>query len=218
MSGVIDLSHPIRDGMPAYPGLPPVRIHALLEREASRERYDDQAEFLLAGFDLAGNTGTYLDAPFHRFADGTDLAGLDLERLVDVEGVCVDATDDERPLGLDALEDGDLRDRAVLFRTGWDVWWGSQEYWRDSPFLPRETVERLVAAGARIVGTDAGNVDDTGDPSRPAHTGLLAAGIPILENLTNLAALPHDGFRVTAAPLPFEGGATFPVRAHARLG
>jgi arylformamidase len=217
VSGIVDLSHPIRDGMAAYPGLPPVRIHAVLEREASRERYDHQAEFLLAGFELAGNTGTYLDAPFHRFADGTDLAGLDLERLVDVESVCVDAIDDERALGIDALDDDDLRDRAVLFRTGWDVWWGSEGYWRDSPFLPAETVERLVAAGARLVGIDAGNVDDTGDPSRPAHTGLLAAGIPILENLTNLAALPHDGFVVTAAPVPFEGGATFPVRAYARL-
>jgi arylformamidase len=217
VSGIVDLSHPIRDGMAAYPGLPPVRIHAVLEREASRERYDHQAEFLLAGFELAGNTGTYLDAPFHRFADGTDLAGLDLERLVDVESVCVDAIDDERALGIDALDDDDLRDRAVLFRTGWDVWWGSEGYWRDSPFLPAETVERLVAAGARLVGIDAGNVDDTGDPSRPAHTGLLAAGIPILENLTNLAALPHDGFVVTAGPVPFEGGATFPVRAYARL-
>jgi kynurenine formamidase len=203
--------------MAAYPGLPPVRIHALLEREASRERYEGQAEFLLAGFELAGNTGTYVDAPFHRFADGPDLAGLPLERLVDVEGVCVDPTTDERGLGLDALDDAELRDRAVLFRTGWDVWWGSDEYWNGSPFLPSPTVERLVAVGARLVGIDAGNVDDTGDPARPAHTGLLAAGIPILENLTNLAALARDGFRVTAAPLPFEGGATFPVRAYATV-
>ena len=218
MSRLVDLSHPIRDGMDAYPGLPPVRMHALLEREASRERYEGKAEFLLGGFDLAGNTGTYLDAPFHRFADGADLAGLDLERLVDVEGLCVDATDDERPMRLDGVGDDGLRDRAVLFRTAWDVWWGSEDYWRGSPFLPAETVERLVGAGVRLVGIDAGNVDDTADPSRPAHTGLLAAGIPILENLTNLAALPRDGFTVTAAPLPFEGGATFPVRAYARLG
>jgi kynurenine formamidase len=217
VSRLVDLSHPIRDGMAAYPGLPPVRMSALLEREASRERYEDRAEFLLGGFELAGNTGTYLDAPFHRFADGTDLAGLDLERLVDVQGVCIDPNDDDRPMRLDALEDAELRDRAVLFRTGWDVWWESDEYWRDAPFLPVETVERLVSAGARLVGIDAGNVDDTGDPSRPAHTGLLAAGIPILENLTHLAALPTDGFTVTAAPVPFVGGATFPVRAYARI-
>jgi arylformamidase len=217
VSGLVDLSHPIRDAMPAYPGLPPVRMTALLAREASRERYEGKAEFLLAGFDLAGNTGTYLDAPFHRFADGTDLAGLELERLVDVQGICVGANDDDRPMRLDEVDDARLRDRAVLFRTGWDVWWESEEYWRDSPFLPVETVERLVSAGVRLVGIDAGNVDDTGDPSRPAHTGLLAAGIPILENLTNLAALPSEGFTVTAAPLPFEGGATFPVRAYARI-
>jgi kynurenine formamidase len=217
VSAIIDLSHPIRDAMAAYPGLPSVRMHALLEREASRERYEGRAEFLLGGFELAGNTGTYLDAPFHRFADGLDLAGLALERLVDVEGICIDAADDERPLRLEGIADDDLRDRAVLFRTGWDVWWESEDYWHGSPFLPAETVDRLVAAGARLVGIDAGNVDDTADPGRPAHTGLLAAGVPILENLTNLAALPRDGFTVTSAPLPFEGGATFPVRAYAHV-
>jgi len=217
VSRVVDLSHPIRDGMRAYPGLPPVRITALLEREASRERYEHRAEFLLAGFELAGNTGTYIDAPFHRFADGADLAALELERLVDVEGVCVDPADDARPMRLDDVDDADLRDRAVLFRTGWDVWWGSEEYWQGSPFIPSGTVDRLVRAGVRLVGIDAGNVDDTGEPSRPAHTGLLGAGIPILENLTNLVALPREGFGVTAAPMPFEGGATFPVRAYASI-
>lgn len=217
MSRIVDLSHPIRDGMAAYPGLPPVRIHALLEREASRERYDHQAEFLLAGFEIAGNTGTYLDAPFHRFADGVDLAAIPLDRVAGVPGLCVDAADDERPLSLDDVDDDEVRGRAVLFRTGWDLWWGSEDYWRGSPFLPRATVDRLVAAEPAVVGIDAGNVDDTGDPSRPAHTGLLGAGVPILENLTNLATLPRDGFTLTAAPLAIERGATFPVRAFAEV-
>ena len=217
MTAFVDLSHPLADGAAAYPGLPAARFFPLLERAASRERYEQKAEFLLGGFEIAGNTGTYLDSPFHRFADGTDLAGIALERLVEVDAICVDTTDDERPLRLDDVEDIELRDRAVLFRTGWDVWWESEGYWQGSPFVPRETAERLVAAGARVVGIDAGNVDDTGDPSRPAHTILLEAGVPILENLTALAALPSSGFTLTAAPLPFEGGATFPVRAYAAV-
>jgi kynurenine formamidase len=212
---VVDLSHPLGDGTAAYPGLPPMRIHALLEREASRERYDGQAEFLLAGFEIAGNTGTYLDAPFHRFADGDDLARVPLERCVGREGLVLDAVDD-REIRLPE-EASSLAGRAVLIRTGWDARWGSEGYWRGSPFLPRVAVERLVAAEVALVGVDAGNVDDTDDPSRPAHTLLLGAGIPIVENLRGLERLPSDGFRFTAAPIPIEGGATFPVRALAEI-
>jgi kynurenine formamidase len=216
VSTLLDLSHPLADGTAAYPGLPPLRIHALLEREASRERYGGQAEFLLAGFEIAGNTGTYLDAPFHRFVDGADLAAVELERCVHVPGVRIDAGP-ERPIELGDRDDTTLAGRAVLFRTGWDERWGTDAYWPRSPFLPVASVDRLVTAGVAIVGIDAGNVDDTDDLARPAHTRLLAAGIPILENLRGLAALPSDGFWFTAAPLPIAGGATFPVRAYAEV-
>jgi kynurenine formamidase len=213
---IVDLSHPIGDGTAAYPGLPPMRVRPLLERETSRERYAGRAEFLLAGFEIAGNTGTYLDAPFHRFADGTDLAGIALGRCVRVPGVLVDAGE-ERAIELGVRDDATLAGRAVLFRTGWDERWGSEGYWSGSPFLPGSTVDRLVDARVALVGIDAGNVDDTSDPARPAHTRLLAAGIPILENLRDLGELPADGFTVTAPPLPIVGGATFPVRAFAEV-
>jgi len=215
---LVDLSHPLGDGAEAYPGLPAMRVHALLEREASRERYGGQAEFLLAGFEIAGNTGTYLDAPFHRFADGADLAAVPLASCAALEGICVDVdVASGRAISLGAREDAAFAGRAVLFRSGWEARWGTDPYWEDAPFLPVETVERLVEAGARLVGVDFGNVDDTADLARPAHTGLLAAGIPIVENLASLGALPADDFVFTAAPLAIVGGATFPVRAFAEL-
>jgi arylformamidase len=213
----IDLSHPIEDGMAAYPGLPPVRIFAILDHDASRERYGGQAEFLLGGAELAGNTGTYLDAPFHRFRDREDLARLPLETVVGLPGLVVDPAEPGRAISLQGVDERSLRGRAVLVRTGWDARWGSDEYWSDAPFLPLTVVERLVAAGVQLVGVDFGNVDDTADLSRPAHTGLLEVGIPIVENLRGLQRLPREGFVFSAPPIAIVRGAAFPVRAFAEV-
>lgn len=214
---LIDLSHPIEDGMPAYPGLPPARIFAIIDHDSSRDRYEGQAEFHLGGAELAGNTGTYLDAPFHRFRDRDDLANLPLEAVVGLPGVILDSEGAERAVSLEGVEERSLRGRAFLVRTGWDARWGSEEYWSEAPFLPVAVVERLVAAGVRLVGVDFGNVDDTGDLSRPAHTGLLEAGIPIVENLRGLERLPREGFVFSAPPMAIVRGAAFPVRAFAEL-
>jgi arylformamidase len=213
--GLIDLSHPIEDGMAAYPGLPPARIFAILDHDASRDRYEGQAEFLLGGAELAGNTGTYLDAPFHRFRDRDDLAALPLESVVGLPGVTLDPGGAERAVSFDGVEEGSLRGCAVLVRTGWDARWGSEEYWSDAPFLPTPLVEQLISAEIRLVGVDFGNVDDTEDLSRPAHTALLGAGIPIVENLRGLQRLPREGFVFSAPPIAIVRGAAFPVRAFA---
>jgi len=213
----IDLSHPIEDGMAAYPGLPPARIFAILDHDASRERYEGKAEFLLGGAELAGNTGTYLDAPFHRFRDREDLARLPLETVVGLPGLIVDPAEPGRAVSLEGVDEPSLRGRAVLVRTGWDARWGSEEYWSGAPFLPKTVVERLVRAEVRLVGVDFGNVDDTADLSRPAHTGLLEAGIPIVENLRGLEQLPREGFVFSAPPIALVRGAAFPVRAFAQV-
>lgn len=212
---LIDLSHRIEDGMAAYPGLPPVRIITILDHDASRDRYEGRAEFLLGGAELAGNTGTYLDAPFHRFRDREDLADLPLETVVGLPGLVFDADGAERAISLAGVEEGSLRGRAFLVRTGWDARWESDEYWSDAPFLPANVVERLISGGVRLVGVDFGNVDDTDDLSRPAHTGLLEAGIPIVENLRGLERLPEEGFVFSAPPIAIVRGAAFPVRAFA---
>jgi kynurenine formamidase len=212
----VDLSHPIRDGETTYPGLPAPVLGTHLSREASRALYAPGTEFDIGTITMVGNTGTYLDTPFHRYPDGFDLAGLALERCVDLEGVVVRGGD-RRAIDADLLADGDIARRAVLFHTGWSRHFGTPAYGRSAPFLTEAAALRLVDAGATLVGIDSVNIDDTDGNARPVHSILLAAGIPIVEHLTALDRLPDRGFRFTAVPAPVAGFGTFPVRAFARL-
>jgi arylformamidase len=214
---LVDLSFPIEDGMPTLPGvLPEARVGAFLDHDASRERYQGKAEFYLGRVDIPGNTGTYLDAPFHRHRDREDLAAIALERLANLPGILVDADTTASPVAIDLGRD-DIEGRAVLFRTGWDRRWGTDAYWEPDPFLSPQALDRLIEGGAALVGVDWNNVDDTSDPARPAHTRLLDAGVLIVERLRGLEPLPRDGFRFTAVPAPIVGGASFPVRAFAEV-
>ncbi len=200
--------------MTTYPGLPAPIVTDHLTREASRQHYDAGTEFHIGKIEMVANTGTYLDTPFHRFEHGHDLAGLDLETVADVPGVCVAAAGPA--IAPEVIPDVDLTGRAVLFATGWDRFWRTDDYGRsDHPFLTRATVEVLVAAGAAVVGIDSVNIDDTSGGSRPAHSGLLAAGIPVVEHLTGLAPLVGIPFRFFAVPVKVIGMGTFPVRAFA---
>ncbi len=216
MSRLVDLSHTIEDGMPVYPGIPAPVIGAILDHESSRDRYEGKAEFLLGTFDLPGNTGTYLDSPFHRYQDGDDLASISLNRIAGLPAVVVDAPAEHRPIKLE-LDEEAIRGRAVLVRTGWDGRWGTEAYWEPGPFFSKQSAERLARLGPALVGVDFANVDDTGDPSRPAHTVLLGAGVIIVEHLTGLSALPPTGFTFSAVPPRIVRGASFPVRAFAEV-
>lgn len=211
MNRFIDVSHPIVEGMETYRPLPPPTVEVLNNYDASR--YEGKAEFLIASLHLCGNTGTYVDAPRHRFRDGTDLAGLPLERLANLEVVVIDATDAGRAIGPDALPASDLRGKALLVRTEFSRRWGTESYFSDNPFLTAGACERLLAAGVAFVGIDSLNIDDIADMARPAHTTLLRAGVPICEHMTNLAAVPSGG-RLHAVPIAWVGGGTFPVRAY----
>jgi arylformamidase len=217
---IIDLSHPLRPGMEVYPGLPTPRVTPVLSREASRGRYGEGTEFFIGALEVVGNAGTYMDSPFHRFPGGVDMGGLPLERLVELETVVVRVPESvERGVGVEHLPPGvDLGGRAVLFHTGWDRRWGTAAYFGgDHPFLAAPLARRLAEEEPAVVGTDACNVDDVRDPFRPAHTLLLGAKIPIVENLRGLEALPDQGARFFAAPVGVEGMASFPVRAFAEL-
>lgn len=213
----IDLSHAIRHGKITYPGLPAPEMDTFLSREDSRARYAPGTEFDIGRITMVGNTGTYLDTPFHRYATGWDLVDLPLERVAGVPGIVIDPPG----LAVDAhdLNVGtDLRGRAVLIRTGWSRHWGTEAYGSpEHPHLNAAAVEALVAARPSVVGIDSVNIDDTRTGERPAHTGLLAAEIPIVEHLTNLDALPHEGFDFFAVPVKVAGMGTFPVRAFAAL-
>ncbi|HEY6570659.1 MAG TPA: cyclase family protein [Candidatus Limnocylindrales bacterium] len=211
---IVDLSHPIEAGMVTYPGLPVPEIHAVLDRATSAGRYAPGVTFQIDVITLCGNTGTYMDSPFHRWEDGADLAALPPERLIDLPAVRIDVTGSATPaIDASAFAGHGLAGRAVLVHTGFDRFWRTEAYLRDNPFLTRDAVELLVEAGAALVGIDSVNIDSTTDAERPAHSLLLRAGIPIVEHMTNLAAIPVDGARFTAIPAPVRGTGTFPVRA-----
>jgi kynurenine formamidase len=213
----VDLSHVIEHGMTTYPGLPGPVICDFLSREASRARYAPGVEFQIGKIEMVANTGTYLDAPFHRYADGMDIAGLPLESLAGLEGVVVRAAAAGRAIGPEAFAGREVAGTAVLVRTGWDVHWGTPAYLSGHPFLTAAAAKHLVDQGAALVGIDSLNIDDIGDDARPVHSLLLAAGIPIVEHLRNLGPLPDRGFRFSAVPARVAGFGSWPVRAFAEV-
>ncbi len=217
MLRLIDLSHPIEHGMITSPGLPGPVVSDFMGREASRGHYAEGTTFHIARVRMVANTGTYLDAPFHRFAHGKDIGGLPLERLADLDGLVVDASGRGRGVDAELFSGSDLAGKAVLVRTGWDAHWRTPRYAEGHPHLTRAAAEFLAGAGPALVGIDSLNIDDTDDGVRPAHTLLLSAGIPIVEHLCNLGALPAAGFRFHCVPAPFLGLGSFPVRAYAVL-
>jgi kynurenine formamidase len=216
---IVDLSHVIEHGMTTYPGLPGPQICDFWERESTAANYDDGSTFQIGRIDMIANTGTYLDSPFHRYADGTDLADLPLPSLADLPGIIV-----RRPwengieVGKNAFEGRDVRGCAVLVHTGWDRHWRTERYGEEHPFLTGEAADWLVENGAALVGIDSNNIDDTRIRTRPVHTRLLGAEIPICEHMTNLGSLPDEGFRFSAVPPKVRGMGSFPVRAYAVLG
>ena len=214
---IIDLSHAIHSGLVTYPGLPAPVFTPHLTREASRAKYAPGTEFAMDLITMIGNTGTYLDSPFHRYADGADLAGLDLATLVDLPAEVFHLTDlTTRGIPAEVFLDRDLRGSAVLLHTGFDRHFGTPEYGHGSPYLEEAAVELLVDRGVALVGIDALNIDDTeSGGERPVHSGLLAAGIHVVEHLTRLGELPARGARFTAAPPAVREFGTFPVRAFA---
>ncbi len=212
---LVDLSHDIEHEMITYPGLPGPQIGEHLTFDASREHYAAGTEFVIGSIRMVANTGTYLDTPAHRYREGHDLSGLSLQRCADLPTVVVDA---DGPIGSAAFSDSAVRGAAVLLRTGWDRHWDTERYGDPAhPHLTEDGARDLVEHGAVLVGIDSVNIDSTATGERPAHSLLLAAGIPVVEHLTRLDQLPHTGARFTAAPPKVRGLATFPVRAFARI-
>lgn len=215
---LIDLSHIVEDGMITYKGLPAPIICDYLSRETSREHYAGGTEFNIGKIEMVANTGTYVDSPFHRFADGIDLAELPLESLADLPGIVVRAAEVGEAIGAEAFRGLEVKGKAVLIHTGWARHWRTNRYFEGHTFLTGEAAAYLVEAGAGFVGIDSLNVDDTQDASRPVHTQLLRANIPICEHMCNLEQLPDRGFRLHAVPVKVKAFGTFPVRAYAVIG
>ncbi len=212
---LVELSHVIENGMVTYPGLPAPELTCHLTRAEAAGKYAPGVTFQIGRISMVGNTGTYMDSPFHRFADGADLADVPLEKVADLPGLVVRKDPARRAIERDDLADLDVAGKAVLLYTGGDARFGSPAYAEAAPFLTAGATAWLVEQGAALVGIDAVNIDDLGDLARPAHSGLLGAGIPIVEHLRGLDALPTGGFRFTATPPRVRAFGTFPVRAFA---
>lgn len=214
----IDLSHAIEDGMITYKGLPAPIVCDHLSRAQSRAHYAEGTEFQIGKITMVANTGTYIDSPYHRYADGKDVAGFDLDEVAGLDGVVARVAGmSGRAIDRSTFLPLDVRGKAVLVHTGWDRHWRTDRYFEGHPFLTADTAVYLRDAGARLVGIDSLNIDNTADGHRPVHSTLLGAGIPIVEHLCGLDQLPVAGFRFTAVPVKVKGMGTFPVRAYATL-
>jgi kynurenine formamidase len=209
----IDLAHVVENGMVTYKGMPVPVISDHLGRESSRQIYSGGAEFHIGKIEMVANTGTYIDAPFHRYPDGKDLSVLPLESVADLPGVCISA--EEPAVDVKSFEGKDLAGKAVLVNTGWSRYWRTEKYAENPPYITRQAAEFLVDAKVALVGIDSMNIDDIHDKSRPVHSILLKADIRIVEHLTNLGQLPAEGFQFFAVPVPVKSFGSFPVRAFA---
>ena len=215
---LIDLSHTVEHGMVTYKGLPAPIICDYLSREASRARYAEGTEFQIGKIEMIANTGTYLDSPFHRYPDGNDVSQLELETLADLDCVVVRATNrPNRAIDRLSVDLATLKGKALLVHTGWDAHWRTDQYFENHPHLTGELAKSLVEAGVRLVGIDSFNIDSIDDGTRPVHSVLLGAGIPIVEHICGLSAVPERGARFFAVPVKVKGMGTFPVRAFAKL-
>jgi arylformamidase len=213
---LVDLSHVITHGLVTYRGLPAPVICDFLSRVESRAHYDPGTEFHIGRIDMVTNTGTYIDTPFHRFADGVDLAAVALRKIADLDGIVAHARDlGSRAIGRSFFDRLDVQGKAVLVDTGWSEHWATDRYFEGHPFLTEDAAVWLRDRGAALVGIDSLNIDDTEDGRRPVHTALLGHGIPIVEHMTALDRLPDRGFRFYAVPPKIRALGSFPVRAFA---
>ena len=210
---VIDVSHTVEHGMVTYKGFPPPAISQFLTRAASAARYEPGTTFQIDRVELVGNTGTYLDSPFHRYADGQDLSSLPLDRLANLECLVARVPQTTRSVDHLPFPAGDVRGRAVLVHTGWDRHWRTDKYFEGHPYLTGALADWLVQAGAALVGIDSLNIDSTDTGERPVHSILLRHGIPIAEHLRGLEDVPVRGGRFFAVPVGIKGVGSFPVRA-----
>ncbi len=214
---LVDVSHVVEEGMITYKGLPAPLICDFLSREASKKLYAAGTSFHIGKIEMVANTGTYVDSPFHRFAEGKDLSELELTSLAGVEGLVFKTTEAQHVIGPELFDGADVKGKAVLIQTGWDQYWKTDQYFEGHPFLSAQCAAFLRSEGAAIVGIDSYNIDDITDDARPVHTTLLGAGIPIVEHMCNLSALPRSGFTFYAVPVKIKGMGTFPVRAFGRV-
>lgn len=215
---LVDLSHTLSDGLITYKGLPAPIICDYLSREASRAAYAPGTEFHIGKIEMVANSGTYVDAPFHRYQGGKDISQLALASLANLDAIVIRVPAALKAIDAAHFQGQDVSGKAVLVHTGWSAHWNTENYFEGHPFLTEAAAILLRDQGATLVGIDSLNIDDTTDGRRPVHTILLGNEIPIVEHLANLDMLPDREFRFFAVAPKVKGIGSFPVRAFGLLG
>jgi arylformamidase len=210
---IIDLSHPLGPDTPAFPGDPSPEIRIFDSTEDATP--SDQRHLNCSHLSTSLHCGTHMDAPFHFFGDRTTIDRVPLERTVgksllirlpweQLAGNLIDA---------EHLLPFENRLRAiprVVFNTLWHHRWGAKNYFTEHPLITGAAARLLVDCGVQLVGVDTPSVDR---PPFEAHLELLGNDVLIVENLTNLDAVPGDTFDLIATPLAILGRDGSPVRA-----
>jgi kynurenine formamidase len=200
---IVDLSQPVGEGTPVYPGDGPVLVSSI-----------GGASVNVSRIELSVHTGTHMDAPFHFFEDAETIDRIGLERcmgparLIDVRDVV--AGGEIRREHIEGRLIAPLRGHAAILHTGWSRHWNAANYFTEHPCLSGDAAQFLVDAGGLFVGVDMPSVDRA---PYPAHRVLLRAGVPIVENLTNLDSIGSDVFEMIVLPVKLLGRDGAPVRA-----
>jgi arylformamidase len=182
------------------------------------KQYIDLSHTLAEWMVSHANAGTYINSPLLRLDDRYDLAELPLDAVAEMDAVVIRVTGSQsRIVDWHAFAATDIRDKAVLVHTDWAQHWGTAQYFDGHPFLTATAATYLKDRGARLVGIDSSNIDDTADSTRPVRTILLGAAVPIVEHLRGLDQLPISNFTFSAVPPKVKGMGSFPVRAYATL-
>ena len=214
----VDLSHEIHHEMITYKGLPAPLICDYLSREDSRPYYDGKTTFQIAKVEMVGNTGTYIDCPLHRYHDGKDFCEYFVSDLADLPGLKVHQPFDRHlAVDVDLFQDLDVKGKAILIHTGWSKFWRKEQYFENHPYLTADAAAYLKENQVKMVGIDSHNIDDTRSDTRPVHSILLGADIPIVEHMSQLHLIPNQGFFFSAVPPKISGIGSFPVRAFAKF-
>jgi arylformamidase len=202
--------------MLTYKGLPPVHICDYLSRQASVPLYEEGTTFQIGRIDMVANTGTYMDCPFHRYEKGRDLSEIQLNEIVNIPGVLIDASG-QQVMDVSSFSSIEVRGKAILVFTNWAKHFNTPVYYSGHPYLTEAAAVFLRDEGALLVGIDSHNIDDTSGNRRPVHSILLGADIFIVEHMTNLNSLMGKSFLFSAVPPKIKGMGTFPVRAFAAI-
>jgi kynurenine formamidase len=207
---MIDLTHTIQEDMPVYPGTQKPK----LEVPFSYEEWG----FKETRLDMFSHTGTHMDAPAHLYEHRTSLDAMPIDQFMGA-GLVIDCSDLEEgqqiTMGyINKVEEKAKQAEFILFYTGWDKYWGMDQYYGNYPYITEEVADYLIQSGKKGVGLDVISIDSISDSNLTTHKKLFSAHeIVIIENLTNLSQLGQELFTFCALPLKFMNADGAPVRA-----